>query len=228
MIEGWLARREGETLKAAMIAATVGGHDLDFELAQRHSHGDLRAFDEVYARYAAMVYNLALRLSGDGDEAADLTQEIFLRVFRHLDGFSGRSALKTWIFRVALNHCRDRLSRFRPLTLPLAEETDEAGGARVADPRRDPEAQAVAADLGRQVARALALLPAPFREAVVLRDLQGLSYQEIAAVLGVRAGTVRSRIARGREQLRHVLDHPGSNIAPHAAPRLETEGPEET
>jgi RNA polymerase sigma-70 factor (ECF subfamily) len=211
-----------------MIAATVGGHDVDFELAQRHSQGDVRAFDEVYARYAAMVYNLALRLSGDGDEAADLTQEIFLRVFRHLDSFSGRSALKTWIFRVALNHCRERLSRFRPLTTPLADETDEAGGARLADPRRGPEEQAVAADLGRQVARALALLPAPFREAVVLRDLQGLSYQEIAAVLGVRVGTVRSRIARGREQLRNLLDRPGSNLAPAAAPGPETVGTEET
>jgi RNA polymerase sigma-70 factor (ECF subfamily) len=200
-----------------MIAAAIGGHDLDFELAQRHGRGDLGAFDEVYARYAAMVYNLALRLSGDGDEAADLTQEIFLRVFRHLDSFSGRSALKTWIFRVALNHCRERMSRFRPLTLPIGEETEEAGVARLADPGRGPEEQAVAADLGRQVGRALALLPAPFREAVVLRDLQGLSYQEIAAVLGVRVGTVRSRIARGREQLRHLLDRQGI-----AAPGLDT------
>ena len=196
-------------MKAAWIAAGVGLHDLDLELAQRHSRGDVRAFDEVYSRYAVMVFNLALRLSGDPDEAADLTQEIFLRVYRHLDSFSGRSALKTWIFRVALNHCRERLSRFRPVTLPIAEAADDAGpagAASIADPRRSPEEQAVAADLGRQVACALALLPAPFREAVVLRDLQGLSYEEIAAVLGVRVGTVRSRIARGREQLRGLLE----------------------
>jgi RNA polymerase sigma-70 factor, ECF subfamily len=195
-------------LKAAFIAAGVGLHDLDLELAQRHSRGDLRAFDEVYSRYAVMVFNLALRLSGDVDEAADLTQEIFLRVFRHLDSFSGRSALKTWIFRVALNHCRERLSRFRPLTQPIGEAADgaEGGAACLADPRRGPEELAVAADLSRQVANALALLPPPFREAVVLRDLQGLSYEEIAAVLGVRVGTVRSRIARGREQLRGLLE----------------------
>jgi RNA polymerase sigma-70 factor (ECF subfamily) len=190
------------------MAAGVGVHDLDLELAQRHSRGDVRAFDEVYSRYAVMVFNLALRLSGDPDEAADLTQEIFLRVYRHLDSFSGRSALKTWIFRVALNHCRERLSRFRPLTQPIgeAEEGGGAGEAIIADPRRGPEELAVAADLGRQVAGALAQLPAPFREAVVLRDLQGLSYEEIAAVLGVRVGTVRSRIARGREQLRGLLE----------------------
>jgi RNA polymerase sigma-70 factor (ECF subfamily) len=192
-----------------MVGAAVGEHDLDLELAQRHGAGDLRAFDEVYARYAEMVYNLALRLAGDAEEAADLTQEVFFRVHRHLGSFAGRSALKTWIFRVALNHCRERLSRFRPLTQPIDDEADGLDGfqpRRLADPRRGPEDLAVAADLGRQVARGLARLPAAFREAVVLRDLQGLSYEEIAAVLGVRVGTVRSRIARGREQLRNLIE----------------------
>ncbi len=227
-------------MKAATFAGAVPhDHDCDLELAQRHCAGDPGAFDEVYARYAAMVYNLALRLAGDADEAADLTQEVFLRVHRGLGGFSGRSALKTWIFRVALNHCRERLSRFRPILRPIAEDTnlahdggsswghagaadDGGGGGRgggggwggmgswraepLADPGRDPEALAIAADCGRQVAHGLALLPPAFREAVVLRDLQGLSYQEIAAVLQVRVGTVRSRIARGREQLRIWLD----------------------
>jgi RNA polymerase sigma-70 factor, ECF subfamily len=197
-------------VKAALIlGAAIGEHDLDLELAQRHGAGDVRAFDEVYARYAEMVYNLALRLAGDAEEAADLTQEVFLRVYRHLGSFGGRSALKTWIFRVALNHCRERLSRFRPLTQSIGDEADGPGGfqpLRIADPRRGPEDLAVAADLGRQVARGLARLPAAFREAVVLRDLQGLSYEEIAAVLGVRVGTVRSRIARGREQLRNLLE----------------------
>jgi RNA polymerase sigma-70 factor, ECF subfamily len=208
-------------VKAATIdGAAVCAHDLDFELAQRHGAGDPRAFDEVYARYAEMVYNLALRLSGQADEAADLTQEIFLRIYRHLGGFSGRSALRTWIFRVALNHCRERLSRFRPFTQAIGEEESGPGALRLVDPRRGPEELAVAADLGRQVARGLALLPAPFREAVVLRDLQGLSYQEIAAVLGVRVGTVRSRIARGRDQLRGLLERDGG--AACGTPREES------
>jgi RNA polymerase sigma-70 factor (ECF subfamily) len=217
---------EGGTLKAATIAggAAIGEHDLDFELAQRHGQGDPRAFDEVYFRYAPMVYNLALRLAGgDEDEAADLTQEVFLRIHRHLGSFGGRSALKTWIFRIALNHCRERLARFRPLTQPIGDEGEGPGAVRLADPRRGPEELAVAADLGRQVARGLALLPASFREAVVLRDLQGLSYQEIAAVLGVRVGTVRSRIARGREQLRQLLDPPGAPGRQAASPALAAE-----
>lgn len=199
-------------MKAATITgAAAGGHDLDRELARRHAAGDVRAFDEVYARFAGMVYNLALRLAGDAEEAADLTQEIFLRIHRHLGGFNGGSALKTWIFRVALNHCRERLARFHPLTQPIGEEADEDGSVRLADPGRGPEELAAAAEIGRQVARCLALLPAKFREAVVLRDLQGLSYEEIAAVLGTRVGTVRSRIARGREQLRLLLEPDGAD-----------------
>ncbi len=200
---------------AAVVAAGVCEHDLDLDLAQRHCAGDAGAFDEVYGRHAGMVYNLALRLAGDVDEAADLTQEIFLLIHRHLGSFGGRSALKTWIFRVALNHCRERLSRFRPLTQPIGEEADESGAVRLPDPGRGPEELAMAADLAQQVARCLALLPASFREAVVLRDLQGLSYQEIAAVLGVRVGTVRSRIARGREQLRLLLERGGRPRAAH-------------
>ena len=152
-----------------------------------------------------MVFNLSFRLSGNYEEAADLTQEIFLRVYRHLGSFGGRSSLKTWIFRIAVNHCRDRLSRWRPLTQPLGDDPSE-GEVAYADPSRGPEELAVAAEEGRLVAEGLAKLPPVFREAVVLRDIEGLSYEEIAEVLGVRIGTVRSRIARGRDQLRVLLE----------------------
>lgn len=189
----------------AAIYAAVHDLDLDIDLVERHRSGDAHAFDEVYERFGEMVYNLALRLSGNREEAADLTQEIFLRIYRHLGSFGGRSTLKTWIFRVALNHCRDRLSRFSPAILPI-EEGMEDGGTTLADPARSPEEMALAADDGRRVSAGLSLLPQVFREAVVLRDLEGLSYDEIAEVLGVRVGTVRSRIARGRDQLRSLLE----------------------
>lgn len=182
-------------------------HDvaLDVELVERHRCGDLQAFDEVYGRFGEMVYNLAVRLSGNREEAADLTQEVFLRVYRHLGSFGGRSTLKTWVFRIAVNHCRDRLSRHVPLMQSIDDGMEE-GGVAIADPARGPEELAVAADEGRRVSEGLARLPQVFREAVVLRDLEGLSYEEIAEVLGVRVGTVRSRIARGREQLRLLLE----------------------
>jgi RNA polymerase sigma-70 factor (ECF subfamily) len=182
-------------------------HDvaLDIALVERHRCGDLQAFDEVYARFGEMVYNLALRLASNREEAADLTQEIFLRIYRHLGTFGGRSTLKTWVFRIAINHCRDRLSRHYPAMQSIDDDSDE-GGVSIADPGRGPEDLAVAADEGRRVAEGLSRIPPVFREAVVLRDLEGLSYEEIAEVLGVRVGTVRSRIARGREQLRILLE----------------------
>jgi RNA polymerase sigma-70 factor, ECF subfamily len=192
----------------AATVTTAAVHDVDLDLVRRHRFGDARAFDEIYHRFDHMVFNLALRLSGDGEQAADLTQEIFLRVFRYIGQFRGGSSLKTWIFRIAINHCRSCLGRKHLPMQPLFEEPaeEERGSAALADPGRGPEELAVAADQGRRVAAGLAHLPESFRVAVVLRDLEGLSYEEIAEVLGVRIGTVRSRIARGREQLRAYLE----------------------
>jgi RNA polymerase sigma-70 factor (ECF subfamily) len=140
-------------------------------------------------------------LSNDPDDAADWTQEIFLRIYRHLGKFRGRSSLKTWIYQVSTNYCRSRLGRKR-WQAPLSEEMER----RLPDPRRGPEERALAGDAERRVGAALARLPVAFAEAVVLCDIEGLSYQEIAGVLGVRVGTVRSRIARGRERLRELLE----------------------
>ncbi len=179
----------------------------DLDLAQRHLYGDPEAFDEVYGRYRDMIYNLALRMAGSVERAEDMTQEIFVRVFRHLGRFNGRSTLKTWIYRVALNHCRSRLHRRRWFILPITEDYDEeTGGVQLIDTSRGPEEHALAHDAQRRVNRALTRVKPVFREAVVLRDLEELSYEEIAEILGVRIGTVRSRIARGRDQLRGALE----------------------
>lgn len=189
-------------MEALTIAALPAETDLD--LVQRHRYGDPQAFEEVYRRYAEMVFNLAWRMSGDRDAAADLTQESFLKIFLHVGRFRGRSSLKTWVYRVALNVCRSRLGRKRLDLRPLAE--DGGPGVETRDPRRDPEQRAIARDEGERVARALLEVPEVFRAAVVLCDLEGLTYEEIADVLGVRIGTVRSRIARGRDRLRRALE----------------------
>lgn len=172
------------------------------DLALRHRYGDPEAFQEVYQRFAEMVFGLALRMSGDREEAADLSQETFLRVYRHLGRFRGQSSLKTWIYRITINCCRTRLRKRsrRRFEGPL-EHLEE-----LADPRSGPEDRALGQDLGRRLALAITKLPVAFREAVVLRDVQGLSYGEIGEALGVRIGTVRSRIARGRERLRGLLE----------------------
>ena len=186
----------------------------DRALAERHRTGDPEAFAEIYQAYEEMVFNLALRLSGDRERAADLSQEIFLRIYRHLEGFRGRSSLKTWIYRVAVNHCRSRLRRRAVTFEQIVPRRGSGGGSSgdgedplqdLVDPRRSPEERVLAGDAERVLQEALAALPAAYREAVVLRDVEDLSYEEIAEVLGVRIGTVRSRIARGRRRLADVL-----------------------
>ena len=189
---------------ATSAAPSLSTHS-DLDLATRHRYGDAEAFEEVYRRFAQMVFNLAYRMSGTAEEAEDLAQEVFLRIYRHLGRFNGRSALKTWVYRVTLNHCRSKLGRKRYPTRPLAEENDGVG-ARLVDDGRSPEELALASDAGRRVMAALRQVKPVFREAVVLRDLEGLSYDEIASILKVRIGTVRSRIARGRDRLRIVLE----------------------
>lgn len=190
---------------STVAVVTRNQSESDRDLAERHLHGDRAAFDEVYGRFSTMVYNLALRMSGSESEAADCVQETFLRVYRHLGKFRGRSNLKTWVFRIALNCCRSRFRR----RLTRRRWVD-SGGDELIDQTpsdgRSPEDEAAAAETAQRVQRALGDLRPVFREAVVLRDLQGLSYREMASVLGVRIGTVRSRIARGREQLRRIME----------------------
>ncbi len=191
-----------------MDAATVRESmrpEADLDLAQRHRYGDETAFEEIYDRFGGMVFNLALRLSGEPEEAADLSQETFLKIHRHLSGFRGRSSLKTWVYRVAVNCCRSRYkkqSAWRSRLLPESEEKLE----RLPDRRRSPEERAIARGAVGRIAQALAELPTIYREAVLLRDIEGLTYEEMSQVLGLRLGTVRSRIARGRDKLRVLLE----------------------
>lgn len=196
-------------MKATTAEAREDSGSINWELllAERHRHGDTTAFDEVYRNFLPLVYNLCLRLARSADDAEDLAQETFLRIYRHLGGFDGRSTLKTWVYRVTVNLCSSRLSRRKLLTLPLRSGDDpEEEGVLLVDPERDPESLSLARDAADRVAAALSLLQPNFRAAVVLRDLEGLTYEEIAEVLEIQIGTVRSRIARGREGLRLLLE----------------------
>ena len=190
----------------AVTAATTSElRDAERDLVQRHRYGDAAAFTEIYKRFETMVYNLALRLTGDAADAADCTQETFVRVYRHLEGFKGKSSLQTWVYRIALNHCRSH-GRRQSVRRRLFGQTDEHLLARVADRAASPEEVAIESDMAQTIVNLLPRVRPLYREAVVLRDMQGLSYEEIADILGVRIGTVRSRIARGRERIRNLLE----------------------
>jgi RNA polymerase sigma-70 factor (ECF subfamily) len=164
-------------------------------------------FDEVYERFRRPVWRLSRRFTECEEEALDTTQEVFLRVWRGLPGFRGDSKLSTWVFQIAWNHLRAHRRKMgrRPLTL-LEGSTDERDLVDIApDPRPGPERRAAAAEMLDLVEAAVRDLPEHYQIVVWLRDGEDLSYEEIARVLDVPIGTVRSRLARARASLRQTV-----------------------
>lgn len=174
--------------------------------------GDADAFDLLVGRHAADVYALLFRLTENAEEACDLTQETFLSALTGIKGFRGEAGLRTWLFRIAINHSRNRFRwwkrRKRDVTVSLDAtigDGDTSLHETLSDNGQSPEEGAIAGERERALLAALKELPDVFREAIALCDLEGLSYEEISAALGVNIGTVKSRIARGREDLRKRL-----------------------
>lgn len=158
---------------------------------------------EIVAEHSARVYRLAYRLTGSQHDAEDLTQETFVRVFRSLGTYSPGS-FEGWLHRITTNLFLDQVRRRRRLRFDLwGDETERIA----AEPATTPERGFEHANLDSDVQRALDALPPEFRAAVVLADMEGLSYEEIGVTLGIKLGTVRSRIHRGRAQLRETLAH---------------------
>ncbi len=163
-------------------------------------------FDEVYRRFRRPVWRLARRMTDSEEDALDATQEIFLRVWRGLGGFRGEARLSTWVFQIAWNHLRRhrRRLRGRPQTVTVEGE-DGALARQLPDGSPDPHRRAAAGELLDRVEAALRELPEHWRVVIWLRDGEDMSYEEIAAVLDVPIGTVRSRLARARAALREAV-----------------------
>jgi RNA polymerase sigma-70 factor (ECF subfamily) len=174
----------------------AGGHEpTDAELVARFKDGDRSAFDALVSRHQRRVYNLAYRMLGRVEDARDAAQEAFLSCYRHLGSFRGDSAFGTWLHRITVNACYDSLRRRPPDPSPLSEVVEPA-------PARDHADQAAAAV---DVQRALLAVPVEFRGALILHDIQGLPYEEVAEALDVPLGTVKSRLHRGRLALARAL-----------------------
>ena len=182
----------------------------DEKAVARFLGGDPTGFEQIVRHYSGMVFALAARLVGPW-EAEEVVQETFLRAWRGLESFRGESSLKTWLYTIALNRAKARqgtLARMRTVfASPRASAEDDKPwpGVEAPDPSASPEEQAVALEQRARLRKAIRNLPEEFRHAVVLRDLEGLSYDDIARVLSVPIGTVRSRIARGRAALLEEL-----------------------
>ena len=177
--------------------------DSDEELVRRYLKGDGDAFSLLVKRHETRVYNVCLRILGNREDARDATQEAFLTAIRKLSQFRGDAAFTTWLHRVAVNTCYDALrKRKRQPMLHLVADDDRQGEAEPGPPEPDP-ADALAA--GMDVARALSKVPEDYRIALVLADVRDLPYEEIARVLDVPLGTVKSRVHRGRIALARAL-----------------------
>ena len=205
-------RPRAARVRIAAVATALADEDdsrADERAVSRFLAGDVAGFEAIVRRYSGMVFGLAARLVGPMD-AEDVVQETFLRAYRALERFRGESTLKTWLYAIALNRIRARrgaLARLRPLFggVGAGPDPDFSLLDAAADPGRTPEENAVVADQRRRLRKAVHGLPEEFRMAVVLRDLEDLSYEEVAATLSVPIGTVRSRLARGRALLKEVL-----------------------
>jgi RNA polymerase sigma-70 factor (ECF subfamily) len=190
-------------------SALSWGRD-EAELVVELQAGSETAFDWLVIHYHAPVYNLILSMLGDVADASDGTQEVFLKAFRGIRGFRQGSSLKTWLYRIAireaLNHRRWFRRHLQKNVSIDAEPEEGHAHVDVEDLGASPFEQLAAREIQVAVHSALQQVPAAFRSAVILRDIEGLSYEEVAEVLECRVGTVKSRILRGRRALREILE----------------------
>ena len=204
-----MAALEQTTLAGLELDARAIEHLPEAGLISRLRARDLSAFEELVALFERPVYSMCFRLLGDAEEARDATQETFLKVYRGLGGFRGEAGLKTWIYRIAINQAMNqqrwwrRRHREETISLDITRgQSDTTIGSMLAARSSSPEELAISSERERAIVRALRELKQEYRIALVLREIEELSYEEIAETLSISIGTVKSRIARGREELR--------------------------
>ena len=179
-------------------------------LVKKAINGDNSAFEMLMEKHMGIIYNIALRMAANQDDAEDMTQEIMIKIFRSLGSFKGNSKFSTWIYRVAVNTCLDELKKKKNkkhLSLDAEISGDDGEGQlEIKDDSPSPEKLAEQNELRDMVAAAVTLLSDEHRAVIVLRDIRGMSYSEIAEILGCSDGTVKSRISRARAQLKMILE----------------------
>jgi RNA polymerase sigma-70 factor (ECF subfamily) len=211
----------GKTGSLSILAgAQAGISEEDARILRGLRAGIEGAYEELISRYEQAVFSMVYRLLGNQTDASDVVQEVFLKVFRGVNSFRGQSSLRTWIYRIAVNEAynhRRWFARHCRCEVPLEAEWGAERSQSLecaADPAPSPFELTLDSENRALVERALARINPIFRTAVVLRDIQNLSYEEIAEILQVSLGTVKSRILRGREALRRELtQRPGAGLA---------------
>jgi RNA polymerase sigma-70 factor (ECF subfamily) len=200
------------------LASAIGVHSEEAALVAELKAGSEEAYAWLIAQYHQPVYSVVFRILGDAADAADTTQEVFLKVFRGMRSFNGQASLKTWIYRIALHEASNRRRwwfRHKSQEVTIEAESPEQAGDNtspalkqvLADPGNSPFDSAVQHELQARVEAELREVSEPFRTTVILRDIEELSYEEIAEIMQTSLGTVKSRVTRGREALRKRLEN---------------------
>jgi RNA polymerase sigma-70 factor (ECF subfamily) len=199
------------------LASAIGVHSEEAALVTELKAGSEEAYAWLIAQYHQGVYSLVYRMLGDSADAADTTQEVFLKVFRGMRSFNGQASLKTWIYRIALHEASNRRRwwfRHKSQEVTIESEVSDSTSEHasvglkqvLADPSSSPFETAVQHELQARVEQELREVPEPFRTTVILRDIEELSYEEIAEIMQTSLGTVKSRVTRGRDALRKRLE----------------------
>jgi len=174
------------------------------KLIERASGGDPSAFNRLMEVHERRMYAVALRMCGNREDAQDCLQEAMLRIYRSISGFKGQSSFGTWVYRITMNTCLDELRRKKNKQNTSLDGLLDTGWSPQ-DESASPEKHAVQSETRRVLHQAIQDLPEDMRSAIVLRDIHGLSYEEIAQALDINVGTIKSRISRGRDKLREKL-----------------------
>lgn len=191
----------------------------EIKLVQQAQKGDSSAFEQLVLSYQKRVYNLALRMVCNPDDAYDVAQEAFFKAWRSLPSLKADAAFSTWLFRLTSNECIDflrRAKRQKVVSLTVSSEEEQAQ-LDMPDPAPSPEERVITRQTHQQVLAAIDALPTEHRQILTLRILNDMDYRQIAAVLGIAEGTVKSRLSRARENLRKNLDTAGNNPKPTAS-----------
>jgi len=199
--------------KVSAIAAATEGVDVD-ALVRQAQGGDEDAFEELIRVFSKPMYNLAYRMTGNAADARDLTQEIFVKLYRAIGSFGWRSRFTTWLYRLAANTCCSGLRKIRRVASAEVvrlddDRSDEARPHETPDTADLPNRRLERKELRQRIEDTIATLPEDFRMVIVLRDLQGLTYEEIAGSVGCTIGTVKSRLARARMRVKERLVRDG-------------------
>lgn len=208
-------RGQMELEQVAPAAMAEARPQLEDPFIEKLKQGDAAAFEKLVNKLSGEIYGLLYRLTENTEEARDLTQETFLRAFQSIGHFRGDADLRTWIYRIAINQARNRWRwwRRRRREATVSIDAPEIGNGRLglvatlkSPTAKDPEQHTLENERERALQKALSGLRRVYREAVVLRDIEGFAYEEIAVTLDISVGTVKSRLARGRQELRRKLE----------------------